>query len=103
MAVFVPAEGVADQRRRRSKRDARSRPRRQPAATTAAIAAWLSTASRTTTNSERRTAMAAMPAGETVGCDEPARHTRSLDFSAIRPVGFQAIRMMTTAKANTSL
>ena len=32
-----------------------------------------------------------------------AAHTRSLDFSAIRPVGRQAMMAMMTASANTSL
>ena len=33
----------------------------------------------------------------------PCRHTRSLDFSAIRPVGRHAMMAMMTASANTSL
>ena len=40
---------------------------------------------------------------ESGGRIEQALHTRSLFFSAIRPVGRQAMKMMTTAKANTSL
>ena len=39
------------------------------------------------------------------GCSarSPCRHTRSLDFSAIRPVGRHAMMAMMTASANTSL